>query len=427
MNTLQDLRDTLDAHAAAIHDDATHARTAAVRGHARAVRRRRAVAVGGAAAVAVAAVVAGSVLPGDRDPVPADRQLIGKVAPATIESLGYTYDFLEGVEGGDQPATLRLTASDEPRLVSWASGADRVRVDGNVEGFRTRSEATDFDDFMVVPAGQPVRLTARAGDAATALAVYELGDERPPGVTVDGITFRERIGSGELLAARIGDPGQSELGFEVTLPTGGEVRLAELCHGELPEGYWVNVEVGDAGAIGSGGCGGDPFDPGAGSGYTFDVRPADAGDTVPVRAWVSRRFEGPAVTVEDVRLGAGVYDLGEPAAVVAGWSMPELYEHDGHLWRFVRAEVGDPRERAVAVRNETAELLLAVGSYRAAGSARVEFRSAPADGVVVSSGGGSGSDLRAVLAPGSPPARLRARGAVSPRTELGFALYTRVD
>ncbi len=208
MNTLNDLRSTLDAHAADIHDDASRARVLAVHGRARAVRRRRAVAVAAAVAVVAAVAVTPRML-GDAEPAPVERELIGKVAPATVTSLGYTYDFIEGVEDD----RIKLDASDEPRLLTWAvaGGPEDVLVDSRYSEGEVWSDGTDFDDFLVIHPGEsgPWQIR-RSGGAEVALAVYELTDARPAGYTVDGITFREQIGPETLVDAVIGEVGDTE-------------------------------------------------------------------------------------------------------------------------------------------------------------------------------------------------------------------------
>ena len=75
-----------------------------------------------------------------------------------------------------------------------------------------------------------------------ALAVYELTDAAPAGYTVDGITFRDRVGSDRLLAARIGSPGENELTFDLEIPD-GRLRADTLCAG-APDRTWVHIAIG---------------------------------------------------------------------------------------------------------------------------------------------------------------------------------------
>jgi len=430
MNTLQDLRATLDAHAADVHNNATTARVAAVEGRARVVRRRRAAGVGAVAVLAVVAASGVSLLVGDRSPVPADRQLIGKVAPATMESLGYTYHFAKGVEGGEKHATIRLRASDEPRLVTWASDAAEVGILGTADAFHVRSRATDFDDFVLVEAGAPSELSVRAGGADSAIAVYELGDERPAGLTVDGMTFREQVGSDRLVDGVVGEPGDLDVSMQITLPE-GRFRLAEYCTGVATEDrLWVNVGVADQGPSASGDCSDDGFDPGA-EGQSTWYEPGQLGqpgDTVTLRTWVSKRVDGPVVdSMPGVRLGLALYLVAEPAAVVAGWDMPQLYEHEGHTWSFASVDEAPAGARRAIVTNTESAVRLVVASFSGAGRlTTVAFREPRSGGSDHVTAMGNGSDMVGFLEQGEG-ASLTVRGDPAPTTRMGFALYERVD
>lgn len=429
MTGLDELRLTLDRHAHDLHDDHAVGRVGEIHARVRRVRRRRTAVAGVAAALVVGAAGTVALLPGDLGPAPAERELIGREAPATLESLGYTYHFADGVEASGRHAEVQLGASDEPRLITWASEADEVGIIGTAGAFHARSGLTDFDDFLLVPPGESGEWSVRAEGAPSAIAVYELGDERPPGRTVDGLTFREQVGSDRLADVALGEPGDTDVSMEVTLPE-GRLRLAEFCTGvPRDDRLWVNVSAAGQGATARGGCSDDRFDPGA-EGQSVWYEPGQLGqpgETVTLRAWVSPRIDGPPVdAMPGVQLGLALYRVAEPAAVVAGWEMSELEEHGGHLWRFVGTEVGDRGQDRLQVGNRTDEVLLAVGSFSRTGKlARVEFRGDSGEDVIGSSG--AGTDLRAVLDPGYETALLRVRGDASSDVLLGFALYERVD
>lgn len=429
MNTLQDLRDTLDTHAALVHDDAVqtaHARTVAVAGRARTVRRRRAASVAGAAALALVAVLVPSLLAGDRDTRPSDRELIGKVAPATLESLGYTYHFAEGVEGGEKHARVRLRASDEPRLITWASTEDQVGVLSSVDD-HFRSRATDFDDFVLVEEGESGTWSVRAGGAPAAIAVYELGDERPEGVTVDGITFRETVGAGALVAAIIGEESESDVTLDITLPEGG-LRVAELCAG-VPEDHHVNVRVDDRGVMASSGCGAETFDPGAeGQAAWYDPSELGSpGETVRVRTWISTRYAGPAVQVDGARLGLAAYAEQPPVTTVAGWDVPALVEHEGHLWQHLESITTDPGDPRLVLARTLGVPTLVVAHTR--GVEHWQGRVMVGNGVdaTLNTGGGAGQHTGPVLQPGPARFPIEVRRGLTERTQLGLSLYERVD
>ena len=123
-----ELRSVLQEHSDQVMDTGAHQRLQSVRGRVRQARRRRTTGMVGVAVAAAAAMVA-VVVPGviDRDSAPADApgRLAGHTVPRTEVAAGYTYDYVRGVEGdADRPLRLRLPASDEPRLVMWASSAE---------------------------------------------------------------------------------------------------------------------------------------------------------------------------------------------------------------------------------------------------------------------------------------------------------------
>lgn len=422
MNTLQDLRSTLDAHAASVHDDAALARTFAVHGRARAVRRRRFAAVAVAAAVAAVAATTVPLLSRGSSPVPADRLLIGKVAPATLTSLGYTYEFVKGVEGGEKHATIRLRASDEPRLVTWASEATDVGILGTAGGLHLRSSATDFDDFVYVAPGESGLWTIRARGAEAAIAVYGLTDAPVPGVSKDGITFRQHVGGETLVDAVIGDLGDTDLTFDVTVPDGG-LRIAELCAG-VPDGFVANVEADDNGLVSSGGCGEDTFDPGAGSSSFYDPGElGEVGETVSVRAWVSRQEGGDPVELATARFGFAVYAEAPPVTTVAGWDVPDEVEFEGHRWRYVGAETSTAGEDELVVDREwtTATLVVSHVTGIKQGPGRVLV------GETMTTGGGAFSGMEGVRRAGDGVFKIRVRRGLTDRTVLGVSLYERFE
>jgi hypothetical protein len=422
MNTLQDLRSTLDAHAAEITDSATTTRVAAVAGRARVVRRRRAAGVA-VAAVLVAGAVAVPFLTSDSRPMPADRELIGKIAPATLESLGYTYHFAEGVEGGEKHAEIRLRASDEPRLITWASTKPEVGVLGAYDDLHLRSRDTDFDDFILVPEGVSGSWSVRAEGAPAAIAVYELGDERPEGVTVDGITFRDDVAGDRLLAAQIGEVGQDEVEVEVTVPPSGQIRFTSLCQGE-PRDVWLHLDFGPRyGEFGHGPSCDDPgFDPGGGGGSTSRLgRP---GEVFVVSAFLTRGEDGPRIDSDDVRLGIAAYHVAEPAARVAGYDVPSLVEHGGHVWEYDGQYSARPGSSRLAHTNSDDTPLLVQAIAHRTGDQRVVMSWNEArDGQHNSIGGGV---TTFPLMPGER-ASIAVKEPVPAQALLGFAFYGRFD
>lgn len=332
MTNLQELRETLHGHAEQIEDLGGAARVGTVHDRVRGVRRQRRAVVGGVAVAAVAAAAIGVGLPSGEQPAPVRPG--GLAAPEKIEANGYTYDLTDTVTGGGQ-VTTKVNATQAPVLVAWGTERgvdDPVRVKAFGAPAYTSADPA-FEDFMVVLPGESgtVRVSEAEGDVV--VSTYSLSDAAPAGVTEDGITYRSRIGSQELVAAVVGEPGEAELGLDLEAPR-GPVQISRLCAG-VGEDYAVNISLGEGGMVQNGLCGGDTFDPGADMTLELDELAAPGTD-VTVRVWLSRRggdtpldaSEVPA----DVRLGVGVY-ADVPELQVDG--QPRRIEADGHTWELV--------------------------------------------------------------------------------------------
>lgn len=421
MSTLDDLRNTLDQHAHGLDDDAVADRADAVRGRVRVVRHRRAAAVVAAAAVAVAGIAV-AVTDGTRDVDPAsDRTLVGQVAPSAMSSLGYVYEFASGQEGTDR-LEVELAASDEPRLVSWATGSAPQAVTYRLGDSRSgRADVVDFGDFVWVPPGFRGSFLLE-GDGDLGAAVYELseGADPPAGHTERGTTFRQNVAGETLSAADLGEPGEAELTVDAAAT--GRVRVAFLCDGG-PGNTWTHYEISGlrGGSFGPG-CAADTFDPGAG-GLSIRIDPEAGG--VRVRSWVTRGEDGPRVDDTDLQLGLAVYEVPQPADRVAGQPVEEVVEHDGHLWRLVDVSDGRPGAMAMEIPGLTGRDTLVVGFFRRAAGAYVQplVNGRQTD---FGYGTGAGASELGVLHDGDGTAGLRVRGD-APRVELGLARYERVD
>lgn len=430
MNDLPELRETLDSHAA-LDDRAATARVVAVHQRVRGVRRRRRVAVAGVAVAAVAAVAVGLNLPSDDEPDPANPNDLD--APTTITSTGYTYE-LESTTTHEHKASVKVSAADSPKLVAWGTegGADDpVRVSTPAQGPTVSSEDA-FGDFYVIRPGESARISVTGAEGEVSLATYTLAGPVPAGVTKDGITFRDNIGVWDLVAAKIGDLGVSEVTFDVTLPTSRLVRLTNLCMG-LPKGYWVNLAVDGKGVEFSDhlSCDEDGFDPGSGS-NSVHRRSAlgKPGAIVPVRIWVSRSMQGeePVDDAElvDVRLGASVYAV-DPAFPDTTMSEPEaVVESGGHTWQqtqgFGSTGGGDLVQK---VRGDGPHLVML--TYRTPSPLTITFT---ADGdqfearQVSKGAGGIGEFL---VPADTERLRVAVGSAGSERTTVTVALYERAD
>ncbi|WP_151084006.1 hypothetical protein [Nocardioides cynanchi] len=330
MNSLTDLRTTLDRHAGSVTDEDAVIRTTAVRHRVAAVRRRRR-AVGGGALAAVIAATVGVVglhrAPGGREPV-----VLGRRVPTTMTSLGYTYRAEGWTRTVAGRGSVHIAASDQPRLLSWTlAGTSSVRLTlpgGDV----WTSQASGFGDFVQIPAGQAGDLRIAAGDGSVGVASYALTNAAPVGYTKDGITFRQTVDGAQLLGAVIGDRAQVDASTTFTAPY-GRLQVTLSCHG-LPRGDAVHVSFNGHERI-AGNCNGsDTFDPGAGGGSQF--RLPHPGRQVTMRVWASHGVKDPVPlpvgSAPRLRMLAGVYG---PLATQAlgGYRVGEYVEYDGHLWQ----------------------------------------------------------------------------------------------
>ena len=330
MNTLEDLRSTLGQHAEDIHDDTETARVAAVRGRARAVRRRQ----GAAVAVAAALVVAGAALtlPQDRDiqPAPPTDQV-----PDSMTSLGATYGLADTQTGTDE-VRLTLRAGDSPRLVTWGSERGPVEVRSNVTGsWAQRSTSPgDFSDFTLL-SPQAEETLVVSGHGEVTVATYTLA-EPAPGQTVDGITWRDEVAGGTRLGSVLGTPGQGRISLD--LPAGDEqVQMHGFCVGPRDVAvrytrdgqYLYSSQCGDA--------------PGPDAATLGDSGPVEAGPGTYTATLISMKDmdqEDPAPVTDsaDVRIGIAFYSIpaGDP-----------VIEYDGHTWQRTAEHSGLGKVRAV--------------------------------------------------------------------------------
>lgn len=419
MNTLQDLRATLDQHAAEVGDDLTSARVAAVHGRARVVRRRRAAGVGAAAVLAV--VVATAVALGPR-PAPGPA-----AAPESLTALGWRYQLDDTASSGSDRVVLELPASDLPRLVSWSTRGPDQAVVVRWSDRRAASEVADYGDFVQVPRGFEGAVSV-SGPEGLALASYVVDASVSPEGVGDGLTtFREDVAGIDLLGAAAGEAGQASVAVDLR-PGRGMVWLGYYCEG-LPAGARMHVGwVGERGDLVFGGCdSGDSFDPGGSVGIGLPPgRWADEDATL--RLWVTR--DGRPVEdgeVPGLRLGLGAYTDSSPPTVVAGIGLRDRIEHEGHVWALVDVAVGGAGE-VPRIETPADGTFLVTEAVRGRGTVRyaITVDGRRAEGDTIFAGGGGGGGDRVSIAPGSV-ASLRFGTPRDRVTEAGLGLYRRVD
>jgi hypothetical protein len=331
MNSLTDLRTTLDRHADQVPDAETVVRATAVRHRIAGVRRRRrAVGSGVLALVVVTTVGVLGIHRASSDPAPV---VLGVRAPETMVSLGYTYAADGWARTVDGSGSVKIAASDRPRLISWTvQGTPTVRfVLPNGEIWQSR--VTHFHDFVALPAGQAGTLKISAGSGRAGVATYALTAAAPRGYTKDGITFRQTVAATPLLGAVINDLGETDVSTSYVVPR-GKASIHLLCAG-LPKGDAVHVSINGHERVAGDCSGAETFDPGTGTSYQFRVR--HPGRTLSLRVWASDGVKSPtplaAGSVPGLRLGVGIYGPIETQGVgVAGLRTLSFVEHDGHLW-----------------------------------------------------------------------------------------------
>lgn len=442
MNTLDDLRATLGARA---HDpdgglDAT-TRGAQVRDRVRSVRRRRTASTAAAAAAAViaVAVAAVSVVPGSPAPGPAEprvpRELAGHVVPPTIEAAGWTYQFEESVTGRGR-AEVELDESDQPRLVAWAAQGDAPPGTWQVtppDGESLPAASTGFDEWRQVPAGPGGSFSISGPAQDVALAVYELSDERPEGITSDGFTFRSQV-AGDALVAAATARGRSTVVFDLPIPD-GTLRFGGFCAGSV-EGAQLHLRIDGRPAVTTGCSPTAYFDPGGSWTAVFtdgidgaDGEPLRVGDVVRAELSVTDAQERPVRLADDAVIGGSFYELAPPAATLADQPVPELVEFDAMTWELsgtVGNEAGSPAE----VTLDGTRPWLTYAYFARVGDATVyttvdgrrtgaRFQSDATTGDL----GGAGGPIHL---PAGGRVTVGVEGGIDPRARLGLAVYRRV-
>ncbi len=367
MTELNELREALSERAAQVSESGAATRPGQIRQRVRVVRRRRRAVGAGSAAVLLAVVAGVALLPdASRNPTPdVANSLVGVTPPSEMTSLGYSFTLQRGVEGETDTAILDVAPSGERRLISWATEGenDTVTVSDGVSNERLVYQSSDFSDFVLIPEGGSGRIEVTSADGSrVGLASYSIDlDSPPPGVSKDGVTFRDEVAGKRLLAAEIGDLGVTELTLETT-SRGPQTGTAVFCAG-APRGAFLHVDRGDAQYIGDEACTGRApvdVDPGV-------TTPTRAGQAWKVRIYLTDGEDGPVIDAAGARIGVAAYDVPQSAGP-APWDATStgLIEYGGHVYRQTEIlEVPDGRQRARVPLPETETPTLVFGYAKA--------------------------------------------------------------
>ena len=419
MNTLSDLRSTLGEHAEQVPHGEAVARTAAVRHRVSVVRRRRRAVGAGVLSVALLAGGAAALANrGHSDALPSAPTILGVKAPTTMTSLGYTYRTDGSSHTVEDHGTIQIDESTRPRLVTWTTDRPTtVRLQLPDLQLWT-SSVSGFHDSVVIPPGRGGTLDVRVDAGQVGLAMYDVTDAQPPGVTRDGITFRDTVAGAPLLTAAIGAEGQRVVRTSF-VGVRGQVTIAVLCAG-LPSDSLVHVTM--AGAENTAGCGDTVFDPGSDVVGRLPSAMPDrlfrSGSGPPTRGPTS---PCPRARSDGVRIGVGLYGPVE-SRQVSGAGVDQTIEYGGHTWRLaaLHRSDGSPIKVSRRPRPTVAQVVMKtiVGK-----PTYLHFTATEApDQSFGASGQGAG-----VSGPYWVPADAVVRASRSTPGAFGVAIYTRTD
>lgn len=340
MNTIDDLRATLDGHAEALPDTERYVRPVAVRARIRAARRRRTATVAVAAAVLLVAstVTVLSTVSGRHDLDPAGPSVVGVQVPRQIDVLGFPYA-VETTRSLGSGGRVELADSGRSRAVllaghSLGTGSATLFLYGEpVARVRGQEQVS-----VPVTVGQGdlelrVRLDGAAADATAGVAVYDTTEELAPGVSDGEVVFRDEVAGNSLITAAFsdGDTAEATVHFRGRLDQRG---LADYCNPDPGEkGLWLNVSLDGHPASGTTCRDDGSRDPG-GNWSTFDGTKSRAHT---VEVYLTRGSRGPRVS-SGAQVGLGVYDVSVPSVSVLGADVPRRVESMGRTWVLDRVE-----------------------------------------------------------------------------------------
>jgi hypothetical protein len=338
MNTIEDLRTTLAAHAGEAGDPVAF-RNGSIHARIRKVRTRRRGALVAVAAV-VAAVIGAAVLvlPGPEPIEPAGL-------PRQVSVHGFEYrlanDFQArgtGAGGGetDLPEGQHAVVLTGQGL---SDGTATVFVDGvplaRLQGDGTsRAIPVEGDSNSTVSTW--VSGTPEGQEHSVTVGIYGRTDAVPEGISGRGVVFRERVGERTLLAGAISEPGAAEATFEFEGQT-SNLALPMFCYAKV--GGWLHVEI-DGRYIGGVEClGKDDYEqvredagPG-GLAFPDGIGGIGARQHV-VRVFTNRDSKSRhAEALPDGLFGAATYRQGELVESIPGLKEEAVFEAYGSTWQ----------------------------------------------------------------------------------------------
>lgn len=344
MNTIHDLRATLDQHAEDLEDVQRHARVVAVRRRVRSARRRRsATTTVAAVAVVIAAVAAVGTLRSPATVEPAAPTVVGIDVPETWSVLEFPYtldqtatfrgDRDEVVLGGDENDPARAVALFAAGL---GSGSATLYSDGEPVARVLGGEGEEGAALPVPVASTETTLSVRfdgASDAARAgLAVYTATDQLPAGVSNGTAVFRQVVSGAELVEAGFSEEDSPAVTFTFRGRL-DEARFASYCVAAESD-LRFNLEVDGDGPF-SGSCQ-RTDDRDAGTSWAAFTEETGAARVHTVRAYLTRGGSDEPVSSPGSVLGAAVYRQPSERQEAAGTTVDSTTEYAGRIWRLVR-------------------------------------------------------------------------------------------
>ncbi|WP_028643065.1 hypothetical protein [Nocardioides sp. URHA0020] len=337
MNTLHDLRSTLDRHAEGLDDTERYVRPVAVRARVRAVRRRRAGVAGVAAVlVVIAGIAAADVMRGPDRIAPADRVVAGVDVPGSIELQGFPYDLTDLVDLTDDPTHVEPADHEEAVLLAASGlgpGSATLYSDGQAVA-RVRGDEQISVAYPVGDGGTGLQVRLHDADpgARAGVAVYEATGALASGIDNGSVVFRDEYAGEPLLGAAFAEPGRSSVEFQAR--GAAIMRYVFYCDG--PDSLFINVDVDGRPGLASS-CGSSGVDAANGTSGTLDG--LDPSRDHAVRVYLTRGSDGPEVAPSDVTFGAGVYASGYAGQRVQGQDVARAVEYAGRTWVLDSAEV----------------------------------------------------------------------------------------